>query len=525
MNEKWAQYRERVSQYWQQFSKKQKVMLGATLGGLILAIILLTYMFSRTEYELAFKGLDAADAAAIMEYLDGSGIPYQLGPDGSSISVPASDANRVKVNVGSQGMVQNGSIGFEEFSEGSSQFGMTDNEFGVRYKNALNGEIQQLLNDMTGVQKSNVLINLPKESVFLNPAEQENASASIMMTFKPGFRPTQEQIDGYYNLVKTAVPNLSVDDITISSQQGELIASSKITGGSALASAAVDAQFQVQQKYEADLKRNIQQFLGTILGQENIVISVTSTMNFDQKTSRQNLVQPLENNNNNGIIISEQTQNSTSTGGDAQGGVAGTGETDVPGYQANEGTGGSTAESNSRTTNYEVSRIQNDIVSSPYVLKDLSIGIGVQEGALSEDNTAIVTSYLTEMVRAQLRESGQNVEDDTVMQRKVSIITQPFVGATDSAASSGMPLAWVIGIAVAVLALAGGAVFFILRKRKRAEALEAEEEMIQPNRVELPTIDLDQVTSESQVRKQLEQLANKKPDEFVNLLRTWLVDE
>jgi flagellar M-ring protein FliF len=36
---------------------------------------------------------------------------------------------------------------------------------------------------------------------------------------------------------------------------------------------------------------------------------------------------------------------------------------------------------------------------------------------------------------------------------------------------------------------------------------------------------MENVSNESQVRKQLESLAKKKPEEFVNLLRTWLVDE
>ncbi|EXX91382.1 flagellar M-ring protein FliF [Paenibacillus darwinianus] len=525
MNEKYAQYRDRVVQYWLNFSRNQKIMLVSAFLGLILVVILLIYMFSRTQYEVAFQNLDATDSAAIMAYLDGSGIPYKLEAGGSSISVPVADATKVKVEVGSQGMVRNGSIGFDSFDSGASQFGMTDSEFDVRYRNALNGEIQQLLNGMQGVQRSNVLINLPQESVFINPGEKEQASASITMSFVPGFRPTQEQVDGYYNLVKTAVPNLAVADITISSQEGELVASSKVNGGSALASSVVDEQFQIQRKYEGELKRNIQSFLGTMVGMDNLVINVTSTMNFDQMVSKENLVSPIDNNNNEGVKISEQVNNQTSTGtSGAAGGVTGTGETDVPGYQAVDGANSSSSESASRTTNWDVNRIQRDIVSSPYVVKDLMIGIGVQEGALPEANRQVVMDFLTELVRGQLVQSGQNVADNVLIARKVQIITQPFVQPAATGATGGIPLGWGIGIGAAALALGGAAVFVLMRRRKQA-VLAAEEELMQSAKVELPTIDLDQVTTESQVRKQLEQLAKKKPEEFVNLLRTWLVDE
>src|SRR5690606_14716858 len=175
--------------------------------------------------------------------------------------------------------------------------------------NALNGEVQRLLNNMTGVQRSNVLINLPEESVFAN-SEREYASASITMEFKPGFRPSQEQIDGYYNLVKTAVPNLPIENITISSQEAELVASDKLSGRNGFASSAVDAQFQIQRKYENDLKRNIHQFLGKMIGMDNLVINIASTMNFDQRTSTENKVEPLAG-STNGIVISEQIHNST----------------------------------------------------------------------------------------------------------------------------------------------------------------------------------------------------------------------
>jgi len=524
VNERLAQYREQIAQYWRQLGKKQKIYLAATAGGLILLIIVLTYWFSRTEYELAFQNLDATDAAAIMEYLNEQGISYQLGHDGTSISVPASVASRVKVEIGSMGIVRNGSIGFEQFRNSGSQFGMTDNEFMVRYRDALNGEVQRLLNSMEGVQRSNVLINLPEDSVFLND-ERDQASASITIEFKRGFRPTQDQIDAYYNLVKTAVPNLSVENITISSPQGELVPSEKVSGGMTFPSTVAEAQFKIQRQYENDLKREIQQFLGQMLGMHNLAISVNSTLNFDQKTSVENLVQPQAG-GSTGVVISEEVRSSTSTGTTGPGGVAGTGETDIPGYVAADGSTTTNSEETYRISNYEVSRIQNQIVSAPFVVKDLAIGVGIQEGVLSEENRAFVMDYLTRLVRTQLAQSGVELTDEAVA-GKVSLITQPFVQDT-AEPSAGLPLATILAIAGAIVLAAAAVLFWILRKR-RLEQIRAEEEAAaleaEQQKVELPTIDLDQVTNETQMRRQLEHFAKRKPDDFVNLLRTWLVDE
>jgi len=523
VNERIAQFRGRLTQFWGQMGRKQKIWLGASISGLLLTIILLTIVFTRTEYEIAFQNLDTTDAAAIMTYLDGSGIAYQLSDNGKSISVPSTDASRIKVDVGSQGLVQNGSIGFEAFSASSSQFGTTENEFNVKYLNALNGEIQQLLNAMQGVDSSKVLVNLPEESVFLSAEDAEQASASIMLKFISGYRPSQKEIDGYYNLVKTAVPNLAIKDITISSPQGELTYS-ETDGGLAGNTDAVESQFVIQRKYEAELKKNIQQFLGPIVGADNLVIQVSSSMNFDKKTSQESVVKPLDNNNNNGIIISEEINNSTSTGDSgAVGGVAGTGETDVPGYQA-ASTGGSSSEANSQIRNYDVTRISNNIVSGPFVLKDLSISIGIEQSEMNDEaSKAAIMTYLTALVRAQLADSGQDVNDDALMQKKVSLIARTFSGSSSNDQAGLLSMPWMIGIGVAALALIGGLIFMLARRRKKV--VEEEIELSAPTKVEYPTLDLESVSNESQARKNLETLAKRKPDEFVNLLRTWLVDE
>ena len=68
---------------------------------------------SKTEYEVAFTDLNASDSAGVINYLDSSNIPYKLSADGKSISVPSTDVALTKVNIGSQGIIQNGSLGYK----------------------------------------------------------------------------------------------------------------------------------------------------------------------------------------------------------------------------------------------------------------------------------------------------------------------------------------------------------------------------------------------------------------------------
>ncbi|TFE24432.1 flagellar basal-body MS-ring/collar protein FliF [Cohnella luojiensis] len=522
MNEKWAQVREKIVGFWNQYSKAQKWVLASTAALLIFAIILLTYLFTRTEYELAFQNLDSTDAAAIIEYLDGNGISYQLNDAGTSISVPSASASKVKVDVGSQGLVQNGSIGFEEMSKSSSTIGTTDQEFDVKYRNALNGEIQQLLLSKQGIAKVKAIVTLPEESVFLNEEDKEKASAAVVITFKPGFRPKQEEVDSYYNLVKSAVPNLDVKDVTISSSTGDLPASSQLGGGSAIGGALYETQFAIQNEFENTLKRNIQQFLNPIVGMDNMVVSVVSALNFDKITSQEQLVQPLADNDNKGIEISTQETSETSTGSSGQsGGVAGTGETDISNYPGGGSSGSSSTEKVSTTKNYEVNRITNNIDYGPYKVKDLSINVGVDSANMTPEKLAEIQGVILRHARVLLAESGLDLSDEALGQR-VSVMSQSFSGNEDASGGASPSTFWLAGAGLLALALLGGGGYYLYRRRKSER--EAAELEAMP-RAEMPTIDIDNVANESQVRKQLESLAKRKPDEFVNLLRTWLVDE
>lgn len=414
MNERITQYRERMTQYWNQFSNKQKIMLIATVAFVLIALVVLTMQFSKTKYEVAFRDLNSSDAAGIISHLETQGISYKLSEDGRSILVPSTSAAKVQIDVGSQGLVQNGTIGFETFEKNASAIGMTDNEFEVKYVNALNGEVERLLEKMQGVQDATVLLNLPKESVFAKNGNEDQASASVVVQFKPGYRPNQEVIDGYYNLVKTAIPNLPIENITITNDEVELLATAK--GGQGGLIGKVEENFALQKKFENDVRQNVQQFLSQYMGSNKVNVLVASKLNFDQVQSKENIVTPVDEEEMKGIELSvQEIQKNYSGTGSPTGGVAGVGEEAVPGYPSDSGSGETNSEELSKTVNYEVNRITKDIIASPYTVKDLTINVSVEPPAgqqtLDDATRTAIQNILVNIVRASLSDSDSTYTD------------------------------------------------------------------------------------------------------------------
>lgn len=535
VNETISRYLANANQYWKQTSRTNKIMFVSIIGFALISIVILAMYFSRTEYALAYTDLSPEDAAAVKSYLEQQGIPYEFGPDGTSIGVPAKLVTDVKIDIAAQNLVQNGSQGFGLFRNNLSSFGMTDNEFDLLSVDARAGEIQKLITSYSGVSKAQVLLTIPKDSVFIGSGEPEQSSASVVVTFKPGYRPSQEVIDGIYNLVKTGVPNLTIENIKVADQSGVMLTPSELEGGGfGATSSVIEQQLKIKKMFEADIQRTIQSFLSQIHKPEKVAVSVIATLNFDQVNSQVKTFTPVNQESQSGIVRSEERIDKSleSEGGASVGGVVGTGETDIPNYPADSGGNGRTSsEESSRITNYEINEMTQSITSSPYAVKDLTIFVGLEPpvpndpSTLSQETVDDVRRILSNVVGTSLANSGQTLTDEQLA-NKVVVMTQSFHGVeqADTASSTNW---WLYGLGGAALALAAAGGVYVVRRRKRlAELALAEEEAAAAmSSVQMPTLDIEQMGNESQVRKQLENLAKRKPDEFVNLLRTWLADE
>lgn len=144
---------------------------------------------------------------------------------------------------------------------------------------------------------------------------------------------------------------------------------------------------------------------------------------------------------------------------------------------------------------------------------------------MDEATSGAIQNILVNIVRASLADSGVTYTDADLT-KKVSVYSQQFGSSTAEAATGGLAtwMIWAIGAAALLVGAGGGFLIYRSRKNKQLEE-EVEEDIPLQVPTEFPSINLESVTNESQVRKQLESLAKKKPDEFVNLLRTWLADE
>ncbi|MBM7094170.1 flagellar M-ring protein FliF [Bacillus sp. H-16] len=529
MNETLTTYKQKTVELWQSRTSRQKGLLVGSVIFVILMILLLVWFGSRTYYVPLYTNLTAQETGEIKATLDARGIDSEVGQDGSTIRVPESVVDDLKVELAAEGLPRSGSIDYSSFQENMG-FGTTDKEFNVLERGLMQTELEKLIRSVDGVQGAQVMITLPEESIWLAD-EQGTASASIVMSLAPGSSMDQNKVKSLYHLVSKSIPNLPVENIVIMDQMfNHFEYQDQSTIDTTLS--VYEQHRSIQRDIERDIQRQLQQMLGTMMGADKVLVTVSTDIDFTKENREEHLVTPVDEENMEGIAVSVERITETYTGDNAEeGGIAGTGEEDIPGFPAVAGSGSGDYELIEERINNDVNRITREIVESPYQVMDIGIQVMVEPpdpedmASLPQERMDDIQQVLTQVVRTSISNDVLAGWDDTDINERVFVSAQPFNGkqtfADDTAQSSNLGYVLAGGLGFVVLVL----LFLLLRKPKR-ETEEEEREIQQETAVfDIPDVNTERDSEEKARRRQLEKMAREKPEEFSKLVRTWLSED
>lgn len=529
MNEALVNIKNKITGFWGSRSRAMKFLIIGSAVLIILAIILASFLASRTTMVPLYSDLSPSETGSIKESLDGRGIQSEITDEGKTIKVPEESVDTLKVELAAEGIPKSGSIDYSFFGQNAG-IGMTENEFDVLKLDAMQTELSSLIKGIEGVNDANVMITLPEKGVFVSDTA-EAASASIVLNTKPGYQFEEGQIKSLYHLVSKSVPNLPTDNIVIMNQDFEYFDLENKNNSEPGASFA--SQHEIKKEIERDIQRQVQNMLGTLMGREKVVVSVTADVDFTQENREENLVTPVDEENMEGIAISAQRINETysGTGNPVGGNPQAEDPADALGGTYQAGTDGNgDYERVEETINNEVNRIKKQIVESPYKVNDLGIQVMVEPptpddvASLPQKSIDDIEQVLGTIVRTTIAkdEAGEELTEEQINQ-KIAVSVQPFNGKVefDQQQESALPL-WVY-IVGGVLALVIIILIILFIRSRRKD--EYEEEIIEDQIIEVADLTEEQETESSLKRKQLEKMAKDKPEEFAKLLRSWIAED
>lgn len=531
MNEMFQKYIGQFKSMWESRTKKQKMFYVGSFATTIIVVAALIFLMTRTTLVPLYGDLTPSEAGMIKERLDERGIKSEIADGGKVIKVPEEMANALKVELAAEGIPQSGTD-YSFFSKNAG-IGMTDNEFNILKLEATQTELANLIKEVDGVNSAKVMLSLPEKSIFVSD-QGEEATAAIMLDTKPGYHFDEKQIRALFHLVSKSLPNLPIDNIAIMNQNFEYfdLNNSNSSSGNSFAT-----QLDIKKQIEKDLQRQVQSLLGTMMGHDKVVASVTTDVDFTQENRQEDLVTPVDEENMEGLTISAQRLTETYTGGAGVVGGLPMGEdpADALGTGTNlEGMDGDGEyERIEEQVNNEVNRIRKDIVESPYKIRDIGIQVMIEPpvaddpASFPQERLADVQQILGTIVRTSIDKNhilGELTDEE--LANKIVVSVQPLAGKIEFAGdlAPGIPTWMFIVGGILLLVIIGGVVFF-LRSRKTVEeevVMAVDEDGVE---YDVGDISKETETESSLRRKQLEKMGQEKPEDFAKLLRTWIAED
>lgn len=527
--EKLKELGNRILEWWNRFTAKQKTLIVSVVALLIIAIVVIVTMLTRPKYVLLRECETTKEAAEVRDLLEADGYHYQITDDGLTVSIVAEEIGRANLLLGANN-IQAAGYGIENVTDGS--FSTTESDKQKKHVKYLE---EQLSNDFlsmfTAIKRARVKLNIPKDDGTLI-AKEEEASAWVQLELKDEF--SQENAAYLARAIATALGNKTTNNIVILDTEGNML----FTGDENYsASGLANAQLSVKGEAEKNLINNVRRVILGTNEFDNVEVSPNLVLDFSNQKKTTHTYTPAEG-QTQGVLSHEDIFNSENVSG--IGGVPGTDSNDDDTTYVMEDNNKSqstqseesrdylpneeitTTETPSGVINYGASSLAASLIRYNVIREEDAKAQGLLDGVSWEEyklNNA-------ERTRIELDESFLTVVSNAtgIAENKITLIAYSenlFFDAEGSAITATD----VIQILLIILILA--LLAFVVLRSMRTEKYEEEEEELSVETLLQSNVQLEEISSEneSEEKRLVNKFVEENPEAAANLLRNWLNED
>jgi flagellar M-ring protein FliF len=496
------------------------IILGAGAIAGILFIYLFVHMVSKPSYSTLATGLEPAQTGKMTAALDQQGIGYELQNNGTALAVQSNETAQARVALAGAGLLGNAQPGFKLFEK--SSLGESQFQQQVTYQRALQGQLEQTIDNIQGVSGAQVELVMPSTQNQLFGESQNASSAAVLLSGTSSLSSTS--VRGIAQLVASSVPGLQLQKVTITDGTGQLLWPSQ----NGEAGGGASAKQSAEERYDDGMEASLDEMLAQTLGPGKAVVQVYANLNTNQ-TTQESLTYGKA-----GVPLQQSKNLETLTG--SGGGAGATGTANIPAY-AQTGTSGK--------SNYK-----HEVTGSSLGVDKTVTHSTEAPGAVESEHVSVLLDH--SVPASSVGAIKEAVTNAAGIQPKrgdtISIGQMAFAKSTTPAAAegaSGGMLGYakyaLIGIASAIF------LFFTTRALRRREQEGIDNDPPWLRELELP-VRLSELEREvpprpadnaptlvaaaasangagDPIRRQVEQLAESNPDRVAQQLRSWMQED
>jgi len=533
MHPKVAEYFDKAKNLWTARSITQQMLIGGMAALLVAAFVAGIIYMNKPDYKVLYTKLSTEDASKVVNMLKATKEPYKLEDNGQTVLVHADRVYELRLKVASEGNLHGQGIGFEIFDE--VKIGQTDFVQHINYQRALQGELARTIAEFPKIANARVHLVVPKKSLFIEEQTPPSAAVVLQLKEKDG-KLEPKEVQGIVNLVTMAVEGLDKKRITVTDQNGQpLYQPADDEANQGMNTTQLEFKAQMERKIE----RRIEELLTPVIGPQKIIARVNTELDFSHKTIRKELFNP-----DSQVVRSETRSEETVAGKAALDGGAPEANFRGDGFTGTQSSQDSSRES--RTTNYEINREEQQIVSPVGELKRLGVAVIVDGTYTKDEKTGQMTyvprtdeeiNRIKSLVSSAVgldKDRGDAIEVSSIAFGAIDMnegqsLVKNFI---DLGGKLGKPLLTGLLIFLFLILVVRPVVMALIRPKVAEQEVEelaslpsTEERLAIEETLEIPEEALDTARRMELTKSQAMQLSEQNMDQAIRLLKSWARQE
>ncbi len=547
MQEKLRSYFSSTLEKWNNLDKSQKIRLILTVVivvGLLVATVIVT---TRPRLVVLKNNLDAKVAGQIKAALDDEGILNRITNAGSTVMVDEKEKDNAQVLLSMKNIPNDNTF---TYADAMANSGMSATE-SVKKENFRRLRQSDLVNQIKlidGVENADIQLVIPDTDAFYNSSAQK-ASVAVVLNLSKGL--DKAQATTIARILSRGVPNLDLDSIEITDQNGNLL----YGGDQATAGNTATTNYDIELQRKREISAIIKSTFSPLFNEVKVVPNLRFNWDESQQV-REAFSSPLGADSATGLISEDTNSSQSVVNAPTQQAAPGVdaNNAQAPNYPGGAGTE-STADVSDRATKYIYDRLEEVTKASIGNLIQAQSSISVvfyrnreyDEASMTKNNqlngqswadfknatASTITPIDIDPGILSAIQTGTGIDTVTVSAYEVPV----FIDAVVEPVNVPQIIMFVI-LAILILMLA----YALIKKTQPEEIAEVEPELsiddilIGPQIEEERTKEIESVTSEeklkeiaygpdSEIMKQIEKFINEKPEAAAALLRNWLNDD
>jgi flagellar M-ring protein FliF len=502
-----------IRQFITKLTPKGWAMVGGSAAAAIVFLVLVMHFASSKSYTTLETSLDPAQTGKITSALDAKGIGYEIQNGGTALAVDSGQVSQARIALATAGLLGVGSQqpGFTLLDK--SSLGASNFQQQITYQRALEGQLDQTIEQIQGVDSATVNLVLPSQQDQLFGENGPSSSASVLLSDSGNLDPSA--VKGIASLVASSVQGLSEQKVTITDSSGALLWP---TSGAGATGGATSKQ-SVQNQYDAQMAAAATGLLAQTLGPGKAQVVVNADVNANQATS-DTLIYGKK-----GVPLTQQTQTETLKGG---GGTAGGTTGTIPAYAAAGGSSNSNYNNKTSNTTFGVNKTVTHSTIAPGAVNSQTVSVLVDK--------SVPASAIPAIKNAVAGAVGLNAKrGDTLSISQIAFAKPATTTSTPSSPTKMLGYAKYAAVGLGALLF----LFFMRRniKRREREVFGGQPTWLRELETPRPLAalasgaddepaDIKRLRSPVNVpKRQVEELVERDPDRVAQQVRAWMSED